>query len=479
MSSSTGRPCRICSTVWLTVCVAVAVAAVLFGTGRIGLRFGPGWGRTNGATLPDGIAPGVGPPSEGEAQASDTDAALFAALERLEQRVGAAMERARESVVTLEYTAADGPPGTRRVATGVVINNRGEVLSVRIDPPLAERAPGAAGNLVPIVARDFSGRCYAAHWVATDPETGLTLLRLSSRAVRPIRLAAGGPNLGSLVFLVGNPFGMGHSVSRGHVAGLDRALELGTRQLGGLIQIQASLHPGDSGAAVVDLRGDWLGMIRSGLAVPRSGSGSEFSPSATTFPGSPSSAGLLSSLAPAEALMVRPERDTDFGFAIPTRDVLWVANQLRTHGRVDRAYLGVRLEPVSAKGLIALSESDPGSRPGAIDPRSEAMPTASASVVGEPDEAAVSAQEGAILRDVLTGTPAADAGLQPGDGIVALDGQPIRSAPDLTDRLDRIPARTTVLLDVVRGRGPRRLRLSLSLRTASRPDPQISSTRDP
>ena len=64
---------------------------------------------------------------------------------------------------------------------------------------------------------------------------------------------------------------MGHSVSRGHVAGLDRALELGDRQLGGLIQIQAPLYPGDSGAAVVNLHGEWLGLIRSGLATPHWG----------------------------------------------------------------------------------------------------------------------------------------------------------------------------------------------------------------
>src|SRR5262249_39368174 len=111
-------------------------------------------------------------------------------------------------------------------------------------------------------------RRHAARWVAADPETGLTLLRVSPRAVRPIRAATQGPGLGSQVFVVGNPFGMGHSISRGHVAGLDRALELGRGQLGGLIQVQAPLYPGDSGAVVVDLRGDWLGLIRSGLATP-------------------------------------------------------------------------------------------------------------------------------------------------------------------------------------------------------------------
>src|SRR5262249_37317361 len=66
--------------------------------------------------------------------ASDSDASLSAALERLERQVAVAMARARESVVALEYTAADAPAGTRRIATGVVVNQRGEVLSVKIDP---------------------------------------------------------------------------------------------------------------------------------------------------------------------------------------------------------------------------------------------------------------------------------------------------------------------------------------------------------
>ena len=71
----------------------------------------------------------------------DADAALFATLERLERQMAAAIARARESVVALEYTAPDAPSGTRRVATGVVINHRGEVLSVNIDPP-----PASAGS---------------------------------------------------------------------------------------------------------------------------------------------------------------------------------------------------------------------------------------------------------------------------------------------------------------------------------------------
>jgi S1-C subfamily serine protease len=282
----------------------------------------------------------------------------------LERRVAVAITRARESVVALEYTAADAPTGTRRLATGVVINNRGEILSVRIDPPPARPASGTGRNLAPIVARDFSGRRHVAHWVAADPQTGLTLLRVLPRAVRPIRTAADGPKLGSQVFVVGNPFGMGHSVGRGHVAGLDRALELGGRQLGGLIQIQAALYPGDSGAAVVNLRGDWLGLIRGGLAMPGSEAGAEPGPgdglaAAATPAGSSPPPNAVVPDADADAAAVRPEPDTDFGFAILAPDALWVAEQLRTHGRVDRAYLGVRFEPVSPASVPTTGLAEP------------------------------------------------------------------------------------------------------------------------
>jgi len=356
-------------------------------------------------------------------QKGSDESALFAALEQLERQMSAGMIRARDSVVALEYTALEGPPGSRRLATGVVINLRGDVLSVRIDPPSAatSSAPGpistgsgATGHTT-IVAHDASGRRHLAQWVAADPETGLTLLQIAPRAVRPIQIAAEEPSLGSQVFVVGNPFGLGHSVSRGHIAGLDRALKVGSHQLGGLIQVQAPLYPGDSGAVVANLRGQLLGLIRSGLAIPATAKD-------------------------------RAERDNDFGFALAVRDVLWVADQLRARGHVDRAYLGVRLEPVAAAATLH-PHPEAGSHP-------------------SPDVDAI--LEGAVLLEVMAGTPAALAGLRAGDVIVAVDGQPVRSPYDLTDRLDRLPAQVMIHLDIVRARGPQRQHMTLALRTSSR-----------
>ena len=69
---------------------------------------------------------------------------------------------------------------------------------------------------------------------------------------------------------------------------------------------------------VANLKGQLIGLIRSGLAIP-------------TTPND------------------RAERDNDFGFAVAARDVLWVVDQLRARGRVDRAYLGVRWNRLPAR----------------------------------------------------------------------------------------------------------------------------------
>jgi S1-C subfamily serine protease len=213
------------------------------------------------------------------------------------------IEHARASTLALEYGTGDSA-GRRRVATGVVVSDRGDVLSVRVDPPEGRDRES-------ILARDSSGHRHKARWVAADPETGLTLLKLEAGDddIQPIRPSARAAVLGAAVFLIGNPYGLAHSVSRGHVSGLDRRLGIGPRPLGGLIQLQAPLHPGDSGALLADMQGGWLGLVRGGLAAP----------------------GL------------KDKDDNDLGFAIPAQDALWVAGQLREHRKVDRAYLGIRL----------------------------------------------------------------------------------------------------------------------------------------
>lgn len=308
-------------------------------------------------------------------------------LELLETQVTEGAALARESAVALEYTASDAPLGSRRVASGVVINEEGDVLSVRIDRPTSTTPS--------ITARVASGGRLPVTWVAADPQTGLTLLKIAPGSARPAVPATTDPLPGLPLLLVGNPFGLGHSVSRGYVAGTGRRLLYGAHALGGLIQVDTGLHPGDSGAPVTDLRGRWLGLIRSGLASPPLGQDQAGSPS--------------------EALQgpLDQGQGHDLGFAIPARDALWVAGQLRAHGKIERAFLGVST-------------------------RLSASP---------------SRAEGVELTDVIPGSPAALAGLKPGDRIVALSGAKVNAPVDLTDLLDRTAAGDAVTVGFFRPSG--------------------------
>jgi len=281
-----------------------------------------------------------------------------------DRRLSEAIDRARVSTVSLEYNSGE-PSGMRRVATGVVFTQGGDVISVRVEPREGRDRES-------IVARDSFGHEHPARFVAADPETGLTLLKVEAKDIRPIRPTARAALLGAAVFLIGHPYDLGQSVSVGNIAGLNRRVKYGPRTLGGLIHVQVALHPGDSGALLADRKGGWLGLIRGGLATPDA------------------------------------KDDNNLGFAIPAPDALWVAEQLLTHRKVDRAYLGVRF----GKG-----SSDPG----------------------------------AAVSRVVPGSPAEKAGLLEGDRIVRLDAWPIRNRDDLTDRLDRIAANTEVTLEYARG----------------------------
>ncbi len=234
-----------------------------------------------------------------------------------DERLSEAIDRARGSTVALEYNSGD-PSGMRRVATGVVFTPGGDVISVRVEPREGRDRES-------IVARDSAGHEHPARFVAADPETGLTLLKVEAKDLRPIRPSARAALLGAAVFLIGHPYDLGQSVSVGNVAGLNRRVRYGPRTLGGLIQVQVALHPGDSGALLADRKGGWLGLIRGGLATPDA------------------------------------KDDNNLGFAIPAPDALWVAEQLLAHRKVDRAYLGIKLAGNSGEPGAEVAEVLPGS----------------------------------------------------------------------------------------------------------------------
>ena len=108
------------------------------------------------------------------------------------------------------------------------------------------------------------------------------------------------------------------------------------------------------------------------------------------------------------------------GFAIPVNIAKDVLRQLRETGKVVRGYLGVAVTPVTPEARKATSLPSP---------------------------------KGALVADVVSGSPAATAGLKPGDVIVRFQGEEIQDPHDLTRRVAATPPGTTVKLDVVRPGG--------------------------
>jgi serine protease Do len=161
---------------------------------------------------------------------------------------------------------------------------------------------------------------HEAQWIAGDELTGLAVLKMKAGVAAPPPLATSLPPVGSWVMLIGNPFGLSHSVSLGVVSGLDRSVNNAGGISRGLIQFAAPVFPGDGGGLVADREGRMLGIVSTALREP---GGNETS-----------------------------ERQVQgIGFAIPAAEMRRIAQRLREGQPVERGYLGLTAEDVADVGI--------------------------------------------------------------------------------------------------------------------------------
>jgi Do/DeqQ family serine protease len=159
------------------------------------------------------------------------------------------------------------------------------------------------------------GRDFKATLVGTDPATDIAVLKIDADHLQALPLADSSTvQVGDFVVAVGDPFGLGQTVTSGIVSALNRTGLGDTYQ--NFIQTDASINPGNSGGALVNLRGQLIG-INSMI----------YSPSGA-------SAGI--------------------GFAIPTNLAHEVMQQLLTYGQVRRGNLGVQVHDVTPRIAQAL-----------------------------------------------------------------------------------------------------------------------------
>ncbi len=159
------------------------------------------------------------------------------------------------------------------------------------------------------------GRSFKARLVGADPDTDIAVLQIPAKGLTALPLAdSSATQVGDFVVAVGDPFGLGQTVTSGIVSALGRTGLGHTYQ--NFIQTDASINPGNSGGALVNLNGDLVG-INSMI----------YSPSGA-------SAGI--------------------GFAIPSNLVHEVMQQLLTYGKVRRGSLGLSVQAVDARIARAL-----------------------------------------------------------------------------------------------------------------------------
>lgn len=155
------------------------------------------------------------------------------------------------------------------------------------------------------------GRNFQAEIVGTDPATDVALIKIPSENLSALPLAdSESLRVGDFVVAIGNPFGLGQTVTSGIVSALGRS-GLGIEGYENFIQTDASINPGNSGGALVNLRGELVG-INTAI----------FSPGQN-----PGNIGI--------------------GFAIPSNLVKQISDQLLEFGEVRRAYLGVQMQDIT------------------------------------------------------------------------------------------------------------------------------------
>jgi len=153
------------------------------------------------------------------------------------------------------------------------------------------------------------GTTYKARVVGTDPKSDLALIKVDDKSDFPfVQFADHAPQVGDWVIAVGNPFGLGGTVTAGIVSASSRDIGSGTND--DYIQIDAPINKGNSGGPAFDVEGKVIG-INTAIFSPSGGS-------------------------------------VGIGFDIPADTAKRVIAQLKDNGHVTRGWLGVQIQPVTA-----------------------------------------------------------------------------------------------------------------------------------
>jgi serine protease Do len=190
------------------------------------------------------------------------------------------------------------------------------------------------------------GRTLSAKVVGIDPNTDLAVIKVDGNNFPFVKFADRDPRIGDWVIAVGNPFGLGGTVTAGVVSA--RGRDIGSGPYDDFIQIDAPINKGNSGGPAFDIEGNVIG-VNTAIYSPSGGS-------------------------------------IGIGFDIPADTAKMVVAQLKEHGHVTRGWMGVRIQPVTADIANSLG-----------------MKKVEGAIVDEPQAGSPADKAGIMSGDVITG----------------------------------------------------------------------------
>ncbi|WP_180080576.1 MULTISPECIES: trypsin-like peptidase domain-containing protein [unclassified Acinetobacter] len=164
-----------------------------------------------------------------------------------------------------------------------------------------------------IVVALHDGRRAEARVVGTDPDTDLAVIKIEMDQLPVLPFKLSGNEVGDVVLAIGNPFGVGQTVTQGIISATGRS-DLGINTYEDFIQTDAAINPGNSGGALIDVAGNLIGV------------------NTAIFSQSGGSLGI--------------------GFAIPAKVCQQVLNSILKDGRVVRGWLGISLLPIQQENIL-------------------------------------------------------------------------------------------------------------------------------
>lgn len=273
-----------------------------------------------------------------------------------------------------EFLRPFGVPRERKeqsLGSGVVVDPEGYIITNNHVISQADEIKVLLAN-----EREFKGKV-----VGSDPKTDIAIVKIDASDLPTITWGDSSQlQVGEYVLAIGNPFGLNQTVTMGIISAVGRA-QVGIADYEDFIQTDAAINPGNSGGALVNARGELIGINT--------------------------------------AIFSRSGGYMGIGFAVPSNMARSVMESLLKSGKVIRGWLGV-----SIQGVTPQLAKEFGLKEG----------------------------KGAVVSEVLSGSPADRAGIERGDVIIQYGGRPVDNPSQLRNLVAQTPVGSKVAIRIIRNK---------------------------